>query len=757
MKPSVYRISLDVHDAHSSVCLDMKRQDTARQINITLTDGGFPYRISEECYAVFSATKADGKRLLHHCDIHNNTVQYIVRTQTTAAVGPVECEIKLYGANDKLLFSPGFNILVSDNAMEEDDDLISEDDVDELTHLISEAARIIAEGNEMISDGNELIEDMNEKRETLDQQIQETAEYARTASRAAASADIARSGAENAASLAVNNANAAKASENNAKTSEDNAKTSAQTAVNMANAAKGHEDAAAAAAARAEEVARRVENGELDGKDGATFIPRVRDDGYLEWYNYSGAPNPAPAYIKGNPGDPGKSAYQYAVDGGFKGTEEEFAELMANGGASVQPDWNQNDPDAPDYVKNRTHWVEGEQSVIRVAADSVTDVIDVEGKPYLCRVSDATPTVADLTGKVLELSQDGEVFGSISISEDLLANSEEIAPGCWFITVVEFNLYVTYVDNFTFKGVTFGRKGCYAYKALLDAMGDENYAYSIVLGGAIHQLDEKFIPDTIARTKDIQMPTELPNPEKLTFSGIASGEYDGSKPLDLNIPATVKDWEQNNPGEADYIKNRTHWDEITTELIFSSKGWKLAPDNTDSPTWWKNQIGGDGKDATLPSHCIGYVLEIDGKKIRAEHKSENDYTWFDPNYDGKVYERYVWIGNGALITMTGNGEKIPDVVDTGETYVFYRRYYHSSTSSTPYYNDKYHYCTTVEAASVDISVWDISGVTAHPLDERFIPDTIARVKDIPAAVTDEHINELINSAMGDIEAALAKI
>ena len=35
--------------------------------------------------------------------------------------------------------------------------------------------------------------------------------------------------------------------------------------------------------------------------------------------------------VKGDPGKDGKSAYEYAKDFGYTGTEEEFAELMANG------------------------------------------------------------------------------------------------------------------------------------------------------------------------------------------------------------------------------------------------------------------------------------------------------------------------------------------------------------------------------------------------------------------------------------------
>lgn len=41
---------------------------------------------------------------------------------------------------------------------------------------------------------------------------------------------------------------------------------------------------------------------------------------------------------KGERGLAGKSAYQYALDGGFEGTEEEFAQMMATGGPSIAND-----------------------------------------------------------------------------------------------------------------------------------------------------------------------------------------------------------------------------------------------------------------------------------------------------------------------------------------------------------------------------------------------------------------------------------
>ena len=50
------------------------------------------------------------------------------------------------------------------------------------------------------------------------------------------------------------------------------------------------------------------------------------------------------------------TAYGYAKAGGYTGTEEEFMKKLA--GEYSTPDLSVNDPNAPGYVRNRTHWVE---------------------------------------------------------------------------------------------------------------------------------------------------------------------------------------------------------------------------------------------------------------------------------------------------------------------------------------------------------------------------------------------------------------
>jgi hypothetical protein len=57
----------------------------------------------------------------------------------------------------------------------------------------------------------------------------------------------------------------------------------------------------------------------IKGDDGATFIPSVTDGGVLSWTNDKDLENPAPIKIKGQDG---KTAYEYAKEAGYPGTEE---------------------------------------------------------------------------------------------------------------------------------------------------------------------------------------------------------------------------------------------------------------------------------------------------------------------------------------------------------------------------------------------------------------------------------------------------
>ena len=92
-----------------------------------------------------------------------------------------------------------------------------------------------------------------------------------------------------------------------------------------------------------------------NGKDGADGYTPVKGIDYFDGVN-------------------GKSAYQIAVDNGFIGTEAEWLASLrgADGKDGVQPDWNQNDETAADYVKNRPFYTGDPVEAVLVEESTVS-------------------------------------------------------------------------------------------------------------------------------------------------------------------------------------------------------------------------------------------------------------------------------------------------------------------------------------------------------------------------------------------------
>ena len=153
MNYSTYRASLDIHASGSQAVLHAKKGETKRRILITLTERGKPYLISSDCTAVFTATKPDGNIIYNDCAIDNNIICYNFTEQTTAAEGKLYCEIRLYGADNALIISPGFDLIV-DAAVYEDGDVIeSGTEVSALTALVSETTTLINTVNTKLENG----------------------------------------------------------------------------------------------------------------------------------------------------------------------------------------------------------------------------------------------------------------------------------------------------------------------------------------------------------------------------------------------------------------------------------------------------------------------------------------------------------------------------------------------------------------------------------------------------------------------------
>lgn len=250
-------ITLDLQEQSTSVIVPLKYGETGKQIIISIADGGFPYTISNDCYAVLTAQKPDGNVLYNHCTINENTILYDVTEQTTSVVGTFPAAINLYGADDTLLISSKFRIIV-DGTIYSEDDVLSAPEVSALTHLISEATTTIDSGKQTTQAGNAAAEAAN------------TA--AQSATDAANSATAAAENANNSATAADASAERANTATNSANTAAGNAQTAAQaanSAAASANEATGKTNEAIEAAnntAKALLTAR--DNGEFNGPQG---------------------------------------------------------------------------------------------------------------------------------------------------------------------------------------------------------------------------------------------------------------------------------------------------------------------------------------------------------------------------------------------------------------------------------------------------------------------------------------------------------
>ena len=109
-----HKFTLDVNQTASQVRISVKKGDTARRLLIHLTESGYPYHLSDECYAVLAAQKPDGNVIFNNCTIDDCVIGYDFTAQTVAAAGIVNCDVIVYGAKGVQLTSASFDIVVED-------------------------------------------------------------------------------------------------------------------------------------------------------------------------------------------------------------------------------------------------------------------------------------------------------------------------------------------------------------------------------------------------------------------------------------------------------------------------------------------------------------------------------------------------------------------------------------------------------------------------------------------------------------------
>ena len=203
-------------------------------------------------------------------------------------------------------------------------------------------------------------------------------------------------------------------------------------------------------------------------------------------------------------------------------------------GASVQADMAQNDPAQPDYVKNRTHWVEG--SFEEILAETTLTMSVVSGYGMGQTTVDHTKITSGKNYKMVwdgvayeapafeaggQVEEGGEVITVVAIGNPALANLGEDNGIPFYGANVNSGGVLT--DDF----------------AVLTTDTAATHTLSISAGSTTyHPLDEAFIPDSVARKADaLPMPSTAEAGQLIAVSEVdESGKV--TKTETIEMPAT---------------------------------------------------------------------------------------------------------------------------------------------------------------------------------------------------------------------------
>ena len=340
---------------------------------------------------------------------------------------------------------------------------------------------------------------------------------------------------------------------------------------------------------------------------------------------------------------------------------------------NVQSDWSQNDESADDYVKGRTHWAEVEEMFF-VEEQTISGFFVMQEPIYAVENPFSfTPVV----GNTYTVTWDGESYDCTAYdAEGMVCLGNEHYVGMMSGGDIPFAII--------YAGSVF-----VATESTADSHTISIYSYD----ETVHQIDEKYIPDTIARTSALDEVNVALDEVNVALDGKAN-----------TSDIVQSDWEQNDATKPDYIKNRPfyEWTEMVNILNRPRTMFEYI-DNDVYRAYSRLWLRYDAQTT--------YYVTLDNITYKVEPKSINDITYW---------------GNASL---RFDGE------DTGEPFVM------CIEGSSEWF------CWKSELGKyIDIIIDIAQEPILKQLDEKFIPDTISRTAAVETALETkaeaEHAHEI---------------
>lgn len=372
--------------------------------------------------------------------------------------------------------------------------------------------------------------------------------------------------------------------------------------------------------------------------------------------------------------------------------------------SGTQINWDQSDTTAADYIKNRTHYTKETQTLISKEVRTVhanygsgagleTGLVlyndyynsDEERIAALREFLDMIENSTDVT-----LRFGNEYSCQISTFDFTFSAGWSSLPYI-ALNLSDGNIVSLMADDFNAFAVEHASD---TIAALLEKYGQAFIEYNQI-GEEVIPLEEKYIPNTIARKADINNKVD-----KIAGKGLSSNDYTTAEKnklagIQTGAQKNIRgDWNQTNELADDFIKNRTHYFSQSTKVdtFFDSEPLEYDGYQAYAIYWSPNGLFETVEKVYKKSDYSAIQININSQS----HTVTN--IVFNPGFSD-VGRYACQLDNDEWINVESN--------------------YFS-------YNTDYKGTNTI---TIDLAITTVVE-TLKQLDEKFIPDTIARKNDL---------------------------